>query len=175
MPSAPIVFSEGKNDYYTFKWVKETFFTNKYSFNFYPGAGVDKYKNIFREYLVNGKCFIAVFDDDGDDTNGGIGARKRYLDEISQELEKHIFTLADVKTRFSGFCTEKLFLSDKTDEKLNIQQTLYPDDTEYNKTHFNKTIENFLITKSTFALKKSTLNNFKALFDFMEKKLNDLN
>ena len=117
-----IVFFEGKNDYYTFKWLlKRYFYERDYEFKFYPGAGVDTYQNIFREYLAHNKKFVAVFDADG----AGKDAKKVYIKEISQELESHVFTLKDVDDSFDTFTTEKLFTED---EKLNIQKYSFPED-----------------------------------------------
>ncbi len=172
VPSGKTIFFEGKWDYYTFKWIsKKIFKDGECDFIFYPGAGVDKYEKIFPEYLANNKKFIAIFDDD----EQGKEAKNKCCENISKELENHIFTLGEVKKSFENFKTENLFLSGtKTDEKLNIQKDTYPEDTIYNKTHFNKSLENFLISNKDFNIQKSTENNFKAIFDFIQKKFEDL-
>ena len=153
-----IVFTEGKFDYYTFKWVKEQFFNDDYDFNFYPGAGVDKHENIFREYLANNKKFIAIFDDD----IPGKRAKKNYLNNVSEELKKHIFTLKEIKENFSNFQTEKLFHTSA--ERLRIQKLSFPDSVEYEKSKFNTAIQELFIKGESFNLLNTTKKNFK-LYD----------
>jgi len=167
-----MVFFEGKFDYYTFKWVLKTQFSDEdYDFKIYPGAGVDRYENIFREYLAHNRKFSCIFDADGNSQRGGKGAQKRYIENISKELEKHIFTLKDIDNGFEGFTTEKLF---KDDEKLNIQQLSFPEDTIYSKSHFNTAIQELFIKNETFALSAETKANFKKILDFIVLKLGEL-
>lgn len=163
-----MVFFEGKSDYYIFKWIKEKFFNNKYNFRFYPGAGVDKYENLFREYLANNKNFIAIFDGD----SAGKGARQRYLEKVSQELEKNIFTLKDVKESFDDFQTERLF--DTEAERLKIQKLSFPDSMEYKKGEFNTGVQQLFIEDRNFELSIETKENFKKVFDFIKSKFADL-
>lgn len=63
-PKTNIILTEGKFDYYTFKWMKEIS-VNIDDFNFYPGSGVSAYDQLLRDYLANNKKFIAIFDADG--------------------------------------------------------------------------------------------------------------
>ncbi len=170
-----IVFFEGKSDYYTFKWIKEQYFSDKdYNFNLYAGASVDKYENIFREYLANNKKFIAVFDDDGKNGNGGIGAKERYIEEISEELKNNIFTLKDVNENFAGFRTEGLFFVKKNDDKIKIQKLVEENDDVYDKKRFNKAVQICFIKGEKPTLMKNTLKNFQEVFDFIQKKFEDL-
>ena len=163
----PIVFFEGKNDYYTFKWILENYFqAENYEFKLYPGAGVDKYDNIFREYLAHNKKFIAIFDSD----SAGKNAKNRYIENISQELENYIFILNDIDNNFDEFTTEKLFTDD---EKLEIIKRSFPDETTYNKGKFNAAIQELFIKKETVNLSNETLDNFKKIFDFIQNRLSN--
>jgi len=167
-----IVFTEGKFDYYTFKWIKDKFFADQgFGFKFYPGASVDKYENIFREYLAHNKQFIAIFDADGSSTTKGKGAKNRYLKEISQELDKQIFTLDDIDINFDTSTTEKLFAED---ERLNIQKKSFPDDTSFNKNHFNAAIQELFISEETFTLSNETKEKFKKILEFIKNKFTQL-
>jgi len=167
-----IIFTEGKFDYYTFKWIEKTFFTDQeYDFKFYPGASVDKYENIFREYLAHNKKFIAIFDADGNTTTKGKGAKIRYLKEISQELEKQVFTLDEIDASFDGFTTEKLF---SENERLQIQQKSFPEDTSFNKTHFNSALLELFISEELFVLSDATKENFKKIFEFIKERFTQL-
>jgi len=167
-----IVFTEGKFDYYTFKWIKDMFFSDQsYDFKFYPGSGVEKYENIFREYLAHNKKFIAIFDADGSVTTKGKGAKNRYLKEISQELEKQIFTLDDIDTNFVTFTTEKLFTED---ERMQIQQKSFPSDISFNKNQFNSAIQELFISEESFNLSDETKENFKKILEFIKNKFTQL-
>ena len=163
-----IVFFEGKNDYYTFKWFINTYLSSdNYNFKLYPGASVNKYENIFREYLAHNKKFIAVFDSD----KAGIDAKKNYLKKISQELDKQIFTLKDIDDTFDNITTEFLFLED---EKLKIQQYSFSTDTSYDKNHFNISLQELFIKNKMVELSRETINKIKKVLDFVKSKLEDL-
>lgn len=164
-----IVFLEGKFDYYTFRWIKKYFFADKkYDFSFYPGAGVDKYENIFREYLANNKKFIAIFDAD----SAGKKARKCYLKNVSEELKDNIFTLEDIADKFSGFQTEQIFHT--LAERLRIQKLSFPNSIKYKKSEFNVAIQELLIKEDSFKLLDTTKNNFKEIFEFIQEKFKQL-
>lgn len=160
-----IVFTEWKHDYYTFKRLKDWFFDNE-SFNFYPWWWVTSYEKVFREYIANNKKFVAIFDWDREWKS----AKKGYLEDISEELVSHIFSLDNIDTNFDNKTTEFLF----TDEdKLKLQKISYPDDTRYHKGHFNKSIENIFINNIDCELSEETLDNVKKVFDFIKLKLED--
>ena len=161
----PIVFTEGKNDYYTFKYMANIFFNKEYKLNFYPGAGVGKYERLFRLYLAWNKLFIALFDSD----KAGEDARKKYIEEIDHDLENKISTFANIDSKWQEWTTEKLF-SEK--EKIEIIKSYFEDYTGgYDKSKFNTAIQNLYIKKKKFNFNQTTLNNFKKIFDFMANKL----
>lgn len=167
-PSGNIVFFEGKFDYYTFKLVEKKFFLGEsYNFNFYPGGGVEKYENIFREYLANNRKFVAVFDAD----KAGKDAKNSYLKEISQELEVNIFTLKDIDSAFDTLTTEGLFIES---ERLGIQQKTFLASTKYKKSEFNMAIQELFINENDFDLSVETKAKFKKVFDFIEQKFTEL-
>jgi len=166
--SDKLVFFEGKFDYYTFKWMLNTQFQQShYDFKLYPGTGVDSYENIFREYLAHNKKFIAVFDAD----SAGKNAKTRYINNISQELEKQIFTLKDINISFDNFTTEKLFTES---EKLQIQKKSFSGDTSYNKGRFNTAIQELFIKNESIELSENTKENFKKIFEFIKSKFDEL-
>ena len=157
-----IVFFEGKFDYYTFKWIQNTYLQfKKFNFKFYPGASVDKYENKFREYIAHNKKFIAIFDAD----KHGKQAIERYRKDITQELKKHLFTLSDVDKNFDDCTTEKLF---NENERLNIQKTSFPDINKYIKSKFNTAIQELFIGEKDFELSADTIGNFKKIFEFIQ-------
>ena len=170
-----ILFFEGVSDYYSFKWIKETILQDeKFDFNLYPGAGVDKYARIFREYLAHNRKFIAVFDADpkeGRSVKGGKYAKNKYIEKVSEELKKNIFTLKDVDEKLDGFKTEDLFTEQ---ERINIQKKSHPESTEYSKKQFNSAIKELFISKEKVKLSEETKENFKKTFQFVKDKFNQL-
>ena len=163
-----VVFLEGKNDYYIFKWIKARIVSSSYDFNFYPGGGVRSYKNLFREYLANNKNFIAVFDDDFE----GRRSKKNYVNNISKELENNIFTYKDVYEEFKNFQVENLFTKE---EKFKIQKLSFEDSTTYEKSKFNIAIEELFIKEENFVLSEETKQNFIKIFNFIKERLNSTN
>lgn len=160
-----IIFTEGKNDYYTFKYMANIIMKDKYKLNFYPGAGVDKYENIFRLYLSWGQEFVAIFDAD----KGGLEAIQKYTDNIGIDVENKLFTLNDVDEEFNTFTTENLF----TDaDKFKVIQYSFPDYMVYDKSKFNTAIHQLYIDNFHFDFDKETLSKFESIFDFLQKKLN---
>ena len=129
------------------------------------------FKPIFREYLANNRNFIAVFDADGDSDNGGIGAKRKYIDAISQELDKNIYVLSDVDITFKDFQTENLFTEI---EKLEIQKKTFSNSTVYKKSEFNTAIQELFINKDTFDVSAETIARFKKIFFFVKQKFSDL-
>ena len=158
-----LVCFEGKFDYYTFNYIKEKFFNENYEFNFYPGAGVDKYEDHFRLYISWGKNFIAVFDSD----RQGEIAKKRYIKKISEELKDRIFTLREIDNTWTNIETEDLF---NDSEKISIIKGLYPQETNYNKSKFNTAIQDLFINNKNIKLSKNTLNKFDKIFKFIKNK-----
>lgn len=174
VPSWDIVFFEWKYDYYTFKYLNEVIFNNKFKFNFYPGAWVWKYENILREYLVNNRRFIAVFDADWDLTKNEDKWKywqKYYIDNISHELKKYVFTLKDVDNNFDTFTTEKLF---SDEDIIKIQQYRFPTSISYKKKEFNVSIQQLLLDNKDIELSKETKDNFQKVFKFIKQKFTEL-
>ncbi len=166
--SGNTVFFEGKFDYYTFHLIEKKFFASEvYSLNFYPGGGVGTYENIFREYLANNRKFIAIFDAD----KAGKDAKRDYIVNISQELEKNLHILKDVDESFDRFKTESLFTEE---ERLAIQQKAFPASLTYKKSEFNTAIQSLFISEGDFELSPETKAKFKKVFDFIKLKFDGL-
>ena len=166
----PIVFTEGKNDYYILKYVLNVLFKEKNSLNFYPGAGVNKYEDPFRLYLAWNKNFIALFDSDG----AGEKAKSKYIKEISPDVKDRIFTLQDVDKKWKDLKIEGLF---SEHERIRLIQECFPDHKKEDgdsKSKFNTAIEELYINDRKFGFNKTTLRNFRKIFDFLEDKLDSL-
>ncbi|MCH8903560.1 MAG: AAA family ATPase [Bacteroidetes bacterium] len=163
-------FTEGENDYYTFKYIAEVIFDGNHEIHFYPGAGVDKYADVFRLYLAWDRKFIGVFDSDP----GGKRAKKRYIDEIGPDIEDRVFTLEDVNSKWKNLNTEDLF---SESEKIKIIQTSFEDHQKTNgfhKSKFNTAIQQLYINNEPFELNKTTKQKFEKIFEFIAEKINAL-
>lgn len=157
-----IVCVEGKNDYYTFKYIKEKFFKDAYKLNFYPGAGVSKYDDLFRLYLSWNKNFIAVFDGD----KAGEKEQERYIKDIGTELKEKVFTLKDVEGEFKNFQTEDLFTEN---EKIKVIQHVFSEHKKedgFHKSKFNTAMQDLFINQVDFQFSSKTLDKFEKIFKF---------
>ena len=165
----PIIFTEGKTDYYIFKYMMSIICEKKYNLNFYPGAGVNKYEDPFRLYLAWNKSFVALFDSD----TAGKEAKTNYIKKISDDLKDKIFTLEDINPTWENWTTENLF---SKDEKIKIIQACFEDhksEEEYRKSKFNTAIQQLYSSKEKMEFSPETLNNFKKLFEFISNKFSD--
>lgn len=163
-----IVFTEGKNDYYTLKYIYEVVLSKK-DLNFYPGAGVDKYDGIFRLYIAWNRKFLAVFDADA----GGKKAKKRYEEEIGPDINSTIFCLDEMDTSWKDFETESIFTES---EKIKIIQKVFPEykkESGYSKSKFNTAIQQLYINKETFEFNKATIDKFEKIFSFLTEKFSN--
>ena len=154
-----IVILEGKNDYYSFKYINEIILNKAYDINFYPGNGADRNNQIIATYLAWNRDFIILLDGD----KAGIDAKKRYLKEFGTIVENKIITLLDIDKSFS--CpTEDLFTED---EKLAITKIFDPSSSVFHKSKFNTALQSIYIEESEFELTDTTINKFKKIFDVL--------
>jgi len=154
-----IVCVEGKNDYYTFKYFQSVIFS-AYDYNFYPGASVTKYEDLLRLYIAWDKKLLAVFDSD----RQGKKEKQRYINQVSAELASQIFTLDDIDSTWKNFTTEDLFTQD---DQLKVIHVLFPDETKYNKSKFNTSIQELFITGKKLTFEKQTKDNFQKILNFI--------
>ena len=152
-----IVILEGKNDYYSFKYLNEIIFNNKYTINFYPGNGADRNNQIIAIYLAWNRDFIILLDGD----KAGEDAKKRYLKEFGPIVENKIITLLDIDKSFK-YPTEDLFT---VEEKLAITKIFDPASTEFHKSKFNTALQSIYIEESILELSEETKNKFVKIFD----------
>lgn len=149
---------EGKNDYYTFKYINEIIFGNQFELNFYPGNGADRNDYIIATYLSWGRDFSILLDGD----KAGLEARKRYVKEFGRTVEDKIITLKDINPTFA-FATESLFTEQ---ELLQIIQTFDPVATEFNKSKFNTALQDLYVQEQPIELSEKTVQNFADILNF---------
>jgi len=161
------VFTEGKNDYYTFKYFAEIILKDKYKLHFYPGAGVDKYADVFRLYLAWNRNFVTMFDSD----KAGTDSQKRYIEEIGPDVSGKIFTLQNVDPKWKKITTEDLF-SDT--EKLKVIQACFENHKKeegYVKSKFNTAVQELYIGNRPSDFNATTVAKFEKIFKYISEKL----
>ena len=164
------IFTEGKNDYYIFKYMLNVISERKYNLHFYPGAGVNKYDDKFRLYLAWNKNFVALFDSD----RGGKKARNRYITDIGPDIQSRIFTFEDTSKNWKNLETEDLFAEA---ERIRVIQSCFEDHKKedgYKKSKFNTAIQDLYIHNKKFKFNKTTIEKFDRIFEFLKNKLQDL-
>ena len=159
------VFLEGKNDYYTLTYFNEVIFNNKYELNLAPSTGSGNLDTLISLYIGWGKEFIILLDSD----KAGNNQKSRYIKKFGIIVEQRIYTLEDINQTWVKKGSEKLF---ENSEALKFQQTSYPDSTKYNKTHFNRTIQESLINKRDFNFSQETKDNIEKILVFLIEKIN---
>jgi predicted ATPase len=158
-----IVITEGKFDYFTFKYFKEIVFSdNSITYNFYPGHGASTLDLPIALYESWGRKYIVVLDSDA----GGKTQKIRYIKELSDK--EHIFTFEDIDTSFKNLSAEKLF---EDNEKLLISQEFNKNLTAYDKSAFNTGIQILLSEKRIpDYLTSGTKDKIKKIIDFVKSK-----
>ena len=159
------VFLEGKNDYYTLTYFNEVIFNNKYELNLAPSTGSGNLDTLISLYIGWGKEFTILLDSD----KAGNNQKSRYIKKFGIIVEQRIYTLEDINQTWVKKGSEKLF---EKSEALKFQQTSYPDSNKYNKTHFNRTIQESLINKRDFNFSQETKDNIEKILVFLTEKIN---
>jgi hypothetical protein len=156
-----IVLTEGKNDYYTFRYMAEVILRDEdYDIKFYPGNGADRNNQIIATYLAWGRDFNIFLDGD----KAGEDAKTRYIKEFGVVVHDSISTLKDVDPTFN-IATEQLFTPQ---ELLDIQKTFDPTATVFNKSAFNTALQNLFISEQVITLSNDTKEKFKKILDFLK-------
>jgi len=169
-PIPNIVITEGKNDWYTFKYLEESILGRSAKLNFYPGAGRDKLYDIIRLYLAWGKGFTVLLDGD----NPGERSKDKYIKEFGEYIKDKIFTLKDITGKQGA--TESLF--GKMDKRAIYDEVygagsfnqLMKTKPEKLKENLNYAITQLQFQKKIVTLNESTKKIFGSIFDFLESK-----
>lgn len=157
-----IILTEGKNDYYTFRYLNEVILDKKYEqLNFYPGNGADRNNQIIAMYLAWNRSFTILLDGD----KAGMDAKRRYIQEFGEVVKPFIFTLADIDEHFT-FPTEHLF---SEAERLEITQNFDPKATAFNKSQFNTALQQLLVSEEHKELDSETIARFEKILNFLNQ------
>lgn len=156
-----IVIVEGKNDFYTFKYIHDFILSeesrNKLNLHFYPGNGAGQNDRVIRLYTAWGRKFAVLIDGD----KAGRTAKSKYIEEIGAFMEKRCLPLSDIDTKWKDQSTENLF----TDaERLRIIKTVFPKETKYTKGHFNEAIQSLIGSQTVVSVNEGTIKKFEKVF-----------
>ena len=158
------IFMEGKNDFYILEYFQEVVLKKSKKLHISPSTGSGNLDTLINLYIGWGREFIVLLDSDQE----GIEQKKRYVSNFGLIAEFKVFTLQDIDANWQKISIEKLF---NDNEALSFQQTAYPDSTSFNKTHFNRAIQESLINRKTFPFSDQTKENFEKIWRFLEGKL----
>ena len=152
-----IIITEGKNDYYTLRYINEVLLKNKYKkIHLLPGAGCDKNHSIIQLYMGWNKSFMILLDAD----KAGKNAIKEYVSTFGNIILQNIKTYEDFVPEIGAVAMEDIFTEA---EKLAITQRFDETATKYKKSAFNTAIQTALINKEIIELSEEALNKFDSL------------
>lgn len=160
-----IVIVEGKNDFYTFKYLNEIILgKDKNSINFYPGNGAGKNDKVVRLYVSWGRKLLVFMDGD----KAGRDAKAKYINEIGGVDPENIFTLQDIDKGWKNKTTEEIFTKN---EQLRLVQAIDPCCKKITKIKLNNAIQNLLFLRQKTDLNEATIIKFEKIFKFIDDRL----
>ena len=168
-----VVITEGKYDWYTFKYVNEVMFNNKYKLNFYPGKGATSNDGIIRLYLARGANFILILDSDPE----GVESQRVITEEFGKYVKDKIVTYDDALNL--KVVTEELF---SEADMQKICDTAFgkgtfdkcKDDPKALKSRLNYSILTNLNLDTKVELEKDTVKTFEKVFEFLIERINSI-
>lgn len=156
-----IVIVEGKNDFYTFKYIYDHYLAvkrrNQLDLHFYPGNGAGNNEKVIRLYISWSKNFATVMDGD----EAGRLAKEKYEEELGLFVKGKCLPLNEINPRWRDKSTEDLF---SAVEKMRIIKSVFPEKNAYTKAYFNEAIQNLLSTKTKITLSEETIARFDKIF-----------
>lgn len=152
-----VIITEGKNDYYTLRYINEVLLKNKYKkIHLLPGAGCNKNHSIIQLYLGWNKPFMVLLDAD----KAGKKAVKEYASTFGDIIKQNIKTYNDFVPEIGDVAMEDIFTET---EKLAITQHFEEFAIKFKKSTFNTAIQTALVNKEVIELSEETLNKFDSL------------
>lgn len=158
-----ILVVEGKNDYYTLRYMIEVVMKQELEFSLYPGNGARGNLQVISLYIAWAKDFLVCLDAD----DAGENAKEYYVEKLGKIVDDKIFTLKDVSAGWASKSTEALF-TDR--EKMMVVNSLYPRQQRYSKEKFNIAVQNLLYKKQQLAFNQTTIDRFVKIQEFFNSK-----
>jgi predicted ATP-dependent endonuclease of OLD family len=159
-----VILVEGKNDFYTLKYFQEKIFNRGKALSLLPGSGAGSLDKIIRLYIAWGREFIVLLDSD----ESGEEQKKRYENLFGALVRNRVYSLGDIDPSWKRMEMEDLI--QEKDRNL-IQRSAYPNASGFNKTHFNRAIQELFLTDKKLNLSANTLTNFEKTIDFCSERL----
>ncbi|HVX52153.1 MAG TPA: AAA family ATPase [Chitinophagaceae bacterium] len=156
-----VVVLEGKNDFYTIKYFNEIIL-NRLDLNLMPATGSSNIDTLISLYIGWNANLLVLLDSDKE----GVKQKARYLKDFGSILENKVSILSDIDPTWANMTLEDLI---SEDDRLSIQKESYPSSTSYDKSNFNRAVQELLILKKRINLHKSTVDNFTKLIEFINK------
>lgn len=160
-----VVLTEGKNDFYTFSFYQKVIKEYENPLCFIPGTSSGNLENLISLYLGWGTSFFVLLDSD----KAGVESKTRYIELFGDHIKDSIFTFEDIDSRWSNFETEHLF---SISDRIKIQKINYPNEVDYKKKFFNRSIQECYVTSTKVTLEKETNDNFNKVLDLIKLELN---
>lgn len=152
-----IIITEGKNDYYTLRYINEVLLNNKYKkIHLLPGAGCEKNHSVIQLYMAWNKPYMILLDAD----KAGVKAQQTYLKIFGDIIAKNIKTYNDLNSEIGTVTMENIF---SEEEKISISKHFDPTLNSFKKSAFNTAIQSALINKEKIELSDETVNKFDKL------------
>jgi hypothetical protein len=158
-----VIMTEGKNDFYTLRFVQRLL---KLPAPIYmlPGSGAGSLADVIRLYLGWGRDFVVLLDSDTE----GHHQKLRYEELFGRLVEGRIITLADVSAEWEEQSLEALF---DDDDRTRLQQAVHADVASYQKTLFNRALQELLITGATPDISAASRSRFTILLKALQQRL----
>lgn len=158
-----VVMMEGKHDFFTLQYL-QTLLPEIPKLNLLPGNGAGSLTDVIRLYLAWGRRFVVLLDSDATG-NAEVARYKRYFGDL---VISRVFTLADIDASWQSVSLEFLL---SEDERQRIQNSVYPSDTSFSKTHFNRAVQELFLTQRKHKLSSEGSEAFEKVFTFCARKL----
>lgn len=159
-----VLMLEGKNDFYILKFICQKL-NRESDINLLPGGGAGSLTDVIRLYISWGRNFIVILDSDQE----GVTQKQRYEKLFGPILKNKLFTLKDIEPTWTKVTMEELFT---VEDRNLIQKTCYPKSKSFNKTHFNRAVQELYLTKHEMSLSPKSSENFGRLIDTSKVLLN---
>ncbi len=161
-----VVMVEGKNDFYTYTFFQEVILKRKYQIALMPGCGAGSLDTLISLYYAWGRNFILLLDSD----SGGTAQKKRYLEKFGKIIEGKVFSLSDIDFNWTNKGMEKIV---ESNDRLIIQQSVFPGVLKYDKKSYNLAIQENLIKQKLINVSTATILNIEKILTFLEGKLSE--
>jgi predicted ATP-dependent endonuclease of OLD family len=158
-----ILVVEGKNDYYTLRYMWEVVLKKKTNYNLYPGNGAKGNSQVISLYTAWARDFKVLLDAD----SAGQNAKEFYKEKFGKLVKDKIYTLSDIGSTWKDKAMEELFTAN---EQVKIIQTLYPRQNKFSKESFNLAVQNLLYKKQAISLNESTKERFQKIYEHFTPK-----